>query len=151
MFRPAFYLLITFGWFIFSCQNNTRPSPDYAPHLARQDTALIEPDAADLLQTLQGKWQSEQDSTNLIEITGEKMTHYNSGQVSLESVIEIDGNCLTNACKADSLDTPSGWCFIEKGQYDAQCNLVLKCDKQTLQYRPLGAANPALRFKKTGD
>ena len=76
------------------------------------------------------------------------MRHYTSGKMNGESEIEIDGNCLTTACKVDSIETDNGWCFVEKGQLDAQCNLVLKCDKKALQYRVLGAANPTQIFTK---
>ena len=148
MLRSSLYVFIICGCCLFSCKNNPTSSTTNPAGLTRQDSVLAEPDAADLLQTLQGKWQSEQDSTYQLEILGDKMSHYNAGRLSLESQIEIDGNCLSNACKVDSIETANGWCFVEKGQYDAQCNLVLKCDKQTLQYRALGAASPTLIFKK---
>ncbi len=148
MLRFVFYLSIACGWFSLACKNSSAPVPVLTTGLARQDSMQVEADAIDLLQTLQGKWQSEQDSNYLIEISGDKMKHYNGGQLSVESQIEIDANCRSVACTADSLETSSGWCFVEKGQFDAQCNLILKCDKQLLQYRALGAASPGLSFKK---
>lgn len=114
----------------------------------KADSLLSNPDNGDLLQTLQGKWQSEDDSNYTVEIVGDKMKHYNGGKISVEAEIEIDAGCLSNACKVDSTDLSDGWCFVEKGQYDAQCNLVLKCTKQNLQYRAIGAATATLRFTK---
>jgi len=131
-----------------ACKNPNASNPAGMVTQPPRDTVLAEPDAADLLQTLQGKWQSEQDSTYLIEVAGSRMTHYNAGKVSGAAEIEIDGNCLSTACKVDSVDADSGWCFLEKGQFDVQCNLVLKCDKQVLKYRTLGATSPALVFRK---
>ena len=148
MIRFVLYLLIAFAWWTTACTNTPNPVPALTTGAARQDSTLTEPDAIDLLQTLQGKWQSEQDSTYLIEISGDKMKHYNGGRLSVEAQIEIDANCRSVACTADSLETTSGWCFVEKGQFDVQCNLILKCDKQHLQYRALGAASPGLAFKK---
>ena len=148
MIRSVFYFLMAFGWLALTCTSNPNPVSAVTTGPARQDSVLAEPDAADLLQTLQGKWQSEQDSTYVLEIVGDKMKHYNGSQVSIESQIEIDGNCLSVPCQVDSTETASGWCFMEKGQYDVQCNLILKCDKYILQYRALGAANPGLAFKK---
>ncbi len=148
MMRFALYLLIAAGCWAAACNNTSNPAPALTSGPARQDSTLIEADAIDLLQTLQGKWQSEEDSSYQIEITGNKMKHFNAGKVSMEAQVEIDANCRSVACTADSLETTSGWCFVEKGQFDAQCNLILKCDKQILQYRALGAASPGLSFKK---
>ncbi len=148
MFRFLLSSLIIFSCCLGACKNNTSSANTLGGTQTPRDSTLAEPDASDLLQILQGKWQSAQDSTYFIEIAGSKMRHYNNNQMSLETDIEIDGNCLSNACQVDSLDTENGWCFVEKGQFDAQCNLILKCDKEVLQYRALGAANPALVFRK---
>jgi hypothetical protein len=106
------------------------------------------PDGSDLLKTLQGRWQSEEDSTCILEIIDTKMRHFNAGKLSAETDIEIDGSCLTTPCKLDSTDLTDGWCFMEKGQHDVQCNIVLSCDKEYLKYRGIGASNALLVFKK---
>ncbi|MCY7328577.1 MAG: hypothetical protein LH618_08520 [Saprospiraceae bacterium] len=128
--------------------STTSTATDTTNSTIKADSLVANPDNGDLLQTLQGKWQSEDDNTYIVEIVGDKMNHYNGGKVSITSEIEIDASCLSNACKVDSMDLSDGWCFVEKGQYDAQCNLVLKCTKQALQYRAIGAANATLRFTK---
>ncbi len=115
---------------------------------SQTDTLVSAADATDLLQTLQGKWQNERDPSYILEIADDKMKRYQDGKVSMELEIEVAANCLGNACKVDSTNLLNGWCFVEKGQFDAQCNLVLKCDKQVLQYQVIGAATDTLRFLK---
>lgn len=150
MIRTLLYGYVVLVLCTTACTNSTpnTNATDTANGAIKADSLISNADAADLLQTLQGKWQSEDDSNYIVEIVGEKMKHYNGGKVSVESEIEIDASCLSNACKVDSTDLSDGWCFVEKGQYDAQCNLVLKCTKQDLQYRAIGAASAALRFHK---
>ncbi len=148
MFRMLPYLC-SLVLAVMACTNTTTSAnATGTPITSQSDSLVSNPDAADLLQTLQGKWQSVDDPTYVVEIVGDKMTHYNDGKASVESEIEVDAGCLSNACKVDSTDLSDGWCFVEKGQFDAQCNLVLKCDKQALQYRAIGAANATLRFTK---
>ena len=142
--------LCSFALAMTACTNTTTTSTANTTETtsSQPDSLVSVPDAADLLQTLQGKWQSESDSTYVVEIVGNKMKHYNNGLASVDSEIEIDASCGSNACKVDSTDLTDGWCFVEKGQFDAQCNLVLKCDQQALQYRAIGAASGTLRFSK---
>ena len=145
--RPLFYLPFFFALTLIACTNTATPATSSVPgEPGRAGTMVSNPDAADLLQTLQGRWQNEQDSTWMIEISSDKIKRYDHGKMSLEMEIEIDGTCQSNACKTDSTNLPNGWCFIEKGQYDAQCNMVVKCDKQTLWYQIIGAGNDTLRF-----
>jgi hypothetical protein len=106
------------------------------------------PDASDLLKTLQGRWQSEQDSTYVLEISDTQMRHFNRGKLSLETDLEIDGSCSTTPCKIDSTDLSDGWCFVEKSNNDVQCNIIITCDKEYLKYKAIGAANGLLVFKK---
>jgi hypothetical protein len=106
------------------------------------------PDASDLLMTLQGRWQSQQDSTYVLEILDTKMRHINHGQLTEETEIEIDGSCQTTPCKMDSTDLTDGWCFMEKGPKTSQCNIIITCDKEFLKYTAIGAANGLLVFKK---
>lgn len=106
------------------------------------------PDPSDLLKTLQGRWQNQQDSTYVLEILDTKMRHFNQGKLSGETEIEIDGSCLSMPCKIDSTDLTDGWCFLEKGQFDAQCNIVVACDKTYLRYSPVGATGNVQVFKK---
>lgn len=106
------------------------------------------PDDADLLRTLQGRWQSDQDSTYVVEFDDTRMLYYQSGNLTAESEIEVDGQCQNSPCKADSTDLTDGWCFQEKGKFDVQCNIVMECDKTHLKYGKLGADTPPASFKK---
>ena len=122
-----------------SCKN-TPAAPQSAPVANTEDsTKSSEPDPNDLLHTLQGRWRSEQDSTYILEIADTRMLHYN-------------GACESAVCKPDGVDTSDGWCFtemtIEQGKYIAQCNFVMHCDTQQLQYRSLSGAGSGLSFKK---
>jgi hypothetical protein len=145
MTKRTFFLSFAAFLLVFACKNTPKPAQETAE---TAPVEISEPDANDLLQTLQGKWQSEQDAAYTLEIADTRMRHFNSGKLSGETSIEIDGTCATNACKVDSTDTSDGWCFVEKGQFDAQCHFVLRCDTARLEYRALGAANGGLAFKK---
>ena len=107
------------------------------------EPAVAQPDANDLSTVLQGRWQSESDSSYVIEVVDNKIRHFSQHKFVFESDIEIDSNCQTATCKRDSADLSDGWCFTEKGQYDIQCNLVIQCDKQKLQYKAIGSTAPA--------
>lgn len=136
-----------------SCKNNPSPPPPAAPSGQETNTKSSEPDPNDLLQTLQGRWQSEQDPSYTLEIADTQMRHYNQGKLSHESMIEVDGGCESAVCKPDGVDTSDGWCFtemsIEEGKYAAQCNFVTRCDTALLQYRSLSGNGKDLVFKKS--
>ena len=106
------------------------------------------PDGADLLRTLQGRWQSASDATYVLEVTDDRIKHWSNGQVNSESVIEIDSPCQTVACNTDTTHLTDGWCFIEKGKFDAQCVLVIACDKSVLKFSYVGATAPPSIFNK---
>lgn len=150
MLKYFTYSLIAITFWVSACVNNS-PS-----NQAPGDNALVaqtksEPDATDLLDVLQGKWQSEQDPNSRLEIAGNKMRHIVNGVLQVENIIEIDAKCQNNTCKQEGSDTSDGWCFVEKRQPDAsneQCNVVLKCDKQSLQYRTIGGLTNMMIFKK---
>ncbi len=132
---------------LFACKRNSSQQNTAADSTAL-DSTKSEADSNDLLDALQGQWQSEQDATYVLEIAGSKMRHLNGSKLTAEADIEVDSKCETTACTVDSLVVVSGWCFVEKGQFDAQCNVVIKCDSAILQYRPLGAASALLAFKR---
>ncbi len=104
------------------------------------------PDNNDLLEALQGKWRSDSDSSYVLEISEDTLRHINNGKLSAETAIEVDGACVNTACQG--ADAADGWCFLEKGQFDIQCHLVLKCNENELKYAAIGAANGQLSFKK---
>lgn len=142
---PFFTVLIVLS--IVACLRNSGKSAA-ANELQAIQSASTGPDSQELLKMLQGKWQSETDAGYLLLISNDTMQHLNNGQTSGISTLEIDVNCQNTACKTDSIDTSDGWCILEKGQFDIQCNLVLKADTARLEYRALGAAGGGLHFRK---
>ncbi|MBC7775281.1 MAG: hypothetical protein H7246_07570 [Phycisphaerae bacterium] len=136
-----------------SCKNTPAAPPKPAtPSTSEDSTKSSTPDPNDLLRTLQGRWQSEQDAAYTLEIADIQMRHYNGGQLSYQSTIEVDGACEIYVCKLDSVDTSDGWCFtettVEQGKNGAQCNFVVVCDTSRLQYRSLSSGGSGLSFKK---
>lgn len=104
---------------------NQTPGQNLAP-------LSVKPDNNDLIRALQGKWKNETNPTVWIEITGNKLKHWNGDQISAESEIEADGPCESLPCRTDSTVLADGWCFTEKGEFDVVCYRVLQCDKTKL-------------------
>ena len=135
-----------------SCKNTPPPTQPVPVVNSGDSTKSSIPDPNDLLRTLQGTWQSELDSSYMLEIADTQMRHLNSGKLTLQSMIDVDGACESPVCKPDGVDTSDGWCFTEitakNGKYDAQCNFVMVCDTSKLQYRSLTSGGAGLTFKK---
>jgi hypothetical protein len=131
--------------FSYQCGGNTTNS-NTPTGLTQDSLNTVIPDQNDMLMLLRGKWQSETDSAYVVEFTDSTLRHFNNWQMTLETDLEVDAQCENIACQPARDST--GWCFAEKSPLDTQCNLVLKCDKNTLQYAAIGAANGLLSFKK---
>ncbi len=133
--------------FIYAC---TSPSPSNT----NQQGASLElpqstgPDGSDLLRTLEGRWQSLNDSNATIEFADTKMRRYEQGVMNTEADIEIDGTCSTQPCQLDSTDLLDGWCFMEKGPTGTSCFIVVECNKEFLKYSPVATPNLVQVFKK---
>lgn len=135
-----------------SCKNNPKQAQAAPASNIESETKSSLPDPNDLLHTLEGHWQSEQDPTYTLEIADTQMRHFHSGTLTSQSMIEVDGACESSVCKLDGVDTSDGWCFteitVEQGKYAAQCNFVTMCDTARLQYRSLSGNGAGLSFKK---
>lgn len=142
MKRGLFILTMLAMLQILACKN---PNQAQTPPPETQQSN-VNPDNNDLLQTLQGKWQNVTDSADVLEITDSKMRHIIGGKFSGESDIEVDGSCTNVSCQGAAAE--DGWCFLEKGQFDIQCNRVVKCNPDSLQFVAIGAANGQMSFKK---
>ncbi len=130
--------------FLGRCVNNNsipKPQP-----INQDSLTTANPDNNDMLLLLRGKWQSEADSAYVVEFTDSTLRHFNNSQLTHETMLELDAQCENVACQPARDST--GWCFLEKGQSDIQCNLVMKCDKNNLKFAAVGAANGLLSFKK---
>ena len=141
--RFAMFVLLAIG----ACVNTGGKTSGASGNKPAQE-ASNGPDGKELLALLEGKWQSETDATYQLVVTNDSIQHLNDGKPSATSALEIDVNCQNVACKTDSINTSDGWCFLEKGQFDIQCNLILQEDATRLEYRALGAATGALVFRK---
>ncbi|MBL7827125.1 MAG: hypothetical protein JNJ57_10870 [Saprospiraceae bacterium] len=142
LFAPALVCVI-----LIACQQST-PKPTTENQTTAEDRQSTGPDAADLLRTLQGRWQSEKEPDQIIEFADTKMRHISNNQPSPETEIEISSDCRSAACKTDTSDFADGWCFLEKGQFDVQCYLVISCSKTELKYAAIGVENGLRIFRK---
>lgn len=148
-----FFLLAAAGLLLLASCKNT-PAPPVAAPVSQGETTgkSSAPDPNDLLKTLQGRWQSEQDATYIIEVDDTQMRHLNGGTLTHQSMIDVDAACQSPVCKPDGVDTSDGWCFtemsVEGGKYTAQCNFVTLCNPTQLQYRSLSGTGSGLSFKK---
>jgi|APTNR8051073442_1049403.scaffolds.fasta_scaffold00472_3 hypothetical protein len=97
---------------------------------------------------LSGVWRSATDPTYEIEFQGDQMIHRNEGKVTITSTIEIDPSCAATACQFGSEEPAQGWCFLEKGEFDIQCNLILNYTQDRLVYTALGSTGKPLEFKR---
>lgn len=102
---------------------------------------------SDMMPQLQGRWQSETDPDYQIEFDGDKLRHINGGKVSMEMTLEADPGCANTACLVTD-SQPSGFCFLEKGEFDIQCNLVLSLEGNRLEYTAIGSTGKSLVFKR---
>ncbi len=152
MTKHALFLALIGLLLIVSCQNTPNPPQTSQPSVPEAPAKSSAPDPNDLLSTLQGRWQSEQDPTCSLEFADTQMRHFNSGKLSHQSMIDVEGACDSPVCKPDSVDTSEGWCFtemtMENGKHASQCNFVTLCDTLRLQYCPLSGKGTVLAFKK---
>lgn len=131
-----------------ACSQSGSKSAGNNPKADTEVPQTTGPDGADLLRALQGRWQSAADANYVMEVTDDRIKYWTNGQVNSETVIEIDSPCQTVACKTDTTDLTDGWCFVEKGKFDAQCVLVMACDKSMLKFSYIGATAPPSVFNK---
>lgn len=101
----------------------------------------------DQLPALQGRWQSTTNPGYQIVFEGDKLRHYNEGKLTYESTIEADPDCQSSPCQVTG-QIPTGFCFLEKGEYDVQCNLLLSAQDGRLAYTAIGAAGGSLVFER---
>lgn len=136
------------GWMILTLLTACNSGNRHPNSNATTNQPQAGPANDELLETLQGKWQSLQDSTYTIEFLGNKMRHFNEGKLSSEMEVEVNIDCNNAACATTPGAEADGWCFTEKDPYGAQCNVVTKCNRESLQYQPVGSAGGPLLFKR---
>ena len=95
------------------CKNTPTPPQAAAAPFSEDSTKSAIADPNDLLRTLQGRWQSEDDTTYTLEIADTQLRHLNNGKLSHQSMIDVDGACESPVCKPSGVDTSDGWCFTE--------------------------------------
>lgn len=99
------------------------------------------------LSLIQGRWRAEEDSTYEVEITADRIRHFFEGEFLLENELTLDQDCSNAACAIGEAAL-SGWCLLEKGEFDIQCLLLLSCTDQRLVYTVLGSTGEAHAFTK---
>lgn len=130
-----------------SCINKTQDSKN-APSPPETEPPTLNADNADLLRVLQGRWQNTFNAQDEIEIEGNRIKHYGAGQLSREGSIEADAACVINPCNTARAAQEDGWCFVEKNTNIEQCNLVLQCTKDSLQFKSLNDAGEMMSYRK---
>lgn len=102
----------------------------------------------DIIASLQGKWQSLDDSKNVIEIKGNDfITIYEGKEVSKES-LEASAETNKTCAAASSVDLAGQSIFMTKGQFDASCFSLIHVDAKSLEYSMVGGTGNSLKFKK---
>lgn len=130
-----------------ACVNDTQPkTTENAPTFG--SSSVNGPDGKELLKLLQGLWTNATDPTHQLSFSNDTLRVLQNGQAVDLRTLDISVTCQTAACQIDSVTVEDGWCFIEKGALDAQCNLVLKADTDVLAYRILGSEVPTQTFNK---
>ncbi len=133
--------------FVYACKN-TNPNNAQQQETNSELSKSTGPDGSDLLKTLEGRWESQDDATLTLEFADTKMRRFKHGGVIAESDILIDVNCETTPCQLDSSLLIDGWCFMEKGISSSQCYIVLDCNKEFLKYSPVATPKLVQVFKK---
>ncbi len=82
---------------------------------------------------LQGGWRETATPDFTIEITGNTIKYFRSGNLLNESTFEIDTRCKSTECEGGT-----GWCFIEQKDGKTLCNNIRRVDQKNLHYRILG-------------
>ncbi|HKK78574.1 MAG TPA: hypothetical protein VJ933_03050 [Phaeodactylibacter sp.] len=103
--------------------------------------------STNLLPLMQGDWQSVSDPGYQIRIGEGKIWHYTNDRLMYTASLEADQGCQTSPCIVNG-QQPEGFCFLEKGEQDVQCNLVLSCDGERLEYSAIGTAGGTLAFER---
>ncbi|TXB68005.1 hypothetical protein [Phaeodactylibacter luteus] len=101
----------------------------------------------DPMSMMQGGWRSTTDESYEIIIEGNQVSHFSDQRLMYTAAIEADPGCTSEACAVTGT-APEGFCFIEKGEFDAQCNLVITANETTLEYTAIGAAGGSLVFER---
>ncbi len=93
------------------------------------------------LLKLQGKWQSDDDPSSIIEIKNNQFISYYENDTMISETIEFINNAEDR--KSDS----DGEYFIVKGEFDAMIYYLIEVSKSKLIYSFVGRGN-SLRYTK---
>lgn len=141
MARNILYLIASVFIALYACDAPKNQTAKPAP-------VATGPSTSDLLDVLQGRWRNLQDTSYLIDISDDLMTHYKGKAAPEGYSIEVYNDCPATMCHVDSLTASNGWCFIEKSEQGNNCFQVLTCDTASLRFILLGGSGDTLSFKK---
>ncbi len=147
MYTKLFFIPLLSIAFLVGCSPKTekteQKTAENAEAAPKTDTSK-----GDIVASLQGKWQSLDDSKNIIEIKGNDfITIYDGKEVSKES-LEVSAETDKDCAAASSVDLKGQKIFMTKGQFDASCFSLIRVDAQSLEYSMVGGTGNTLKFKK---
>ncbi len=126
---------------------NPQPGPAPTPPAPPEKVVMSLP-TRELLGVLEGRWRSDRDSTQTIEVRNARLYYLQAGQVVDEYDLDVSEACSDANCHADSTLLKRGWYFTETGAGGQHCNHLLQCDSTTLQYHRVDGTGGVLSFKK---
>lgn len=134
---------------LFSCGPKEGANQATAPAPAAEGAKTFDttPPKVDLLKIMAGRWRSAQDASYEIVIEGNKMKHFNGGNLTEETEIQPDETCTRAAC-TNTGAKPDGFCFIEKGASGLMCQYIISADSDHLEYSAVGGTGKSLLFNK---
>ena len=147
MNSKLFFIPLLSVAFLVSCGTKTEKTEQKT---AESSAAAPKTDTSkgDIVASLQGKWQSLDDSKNIIEIKGNDfITIYDGKEVSKES-LEASAETNKTCAAASSVDLAGQNIFMTKGQFDASCFSLIHVDEKGLEYSMVGGTGNTLKFKK---
>jgi hypothetical protein len=100
----------------------------------------------DLLELLQGEWDSDSLSSIKLKIREHNIQFLDNRTVVEEGTLIIDSHCTLNIC-FDSL-LLDNWCFIVEKQQVQQCYRVLHCGPDSLHFQAAGQEGQIERYHR---
>lgn len=134
-----------------SCGSKSEPATEQKAEQTASlmtETPKTDSSKGDIIASMQGKWQSLDDSKNVIDIKGNNfITIYEGKEVSKED-LDTSAESFKTCAASSNTDLSGQKVFIAKGQFDATCYVLLKVDEKSLEYSIIGGTGNTLKFKK---
>lgn len=114
---------------------------------------VVNVDGAELLDALEGKWVSDEDTALVLSFSSATLTVFRNGQPESEAEITANTDCREGACiyDADTLELERGWCFEARSASATRCHLVTTCTNDSLYFTYLEAPDKEYRYHRVRD